>query len=135
MQPRRDDDEEASTPRMDEASPLQGAPPRGTKRHYYHEVHCTTFCYRHPRAPPRFPTLPTVLMGPGDTSAAIAGTTGADTGSPHVTQHTNSRLHSECAYYNVVQSARAPPAAPPAPRRLATAAAAAAGVAERLGEP
>ena len=35
MQPKRDDDEEASTPRMDEATPLQGAPPRGTKRHYY----------------------------------------------------------------------------------------------------
>ena len=35
MQPKRDDDEEASTPRMDEASPLQGAPPRGAKRASY----------------------------------------------------------------------------------------------------
>ena len=36
MQPKRDDDdEEASTPRMDEATPLQGAPSRGAKRASY----------------------------------------------------------------------------------------------------
>ena len=36
MQPKRDDDdEEASTPRMDEATPLQGAPPRGARRASY----------------------------------------------------------------------------------------------------